>query len=230
MTVLAFDRIPAPPQIRPSGIDALLATATAEVLVMSTRATTGRNPIGMIRRIDHENLRRGVRYRVLVPDPARTAPRLAAQLGMLSLAGAAARTVPEVPTDALVIDGAVAMLPAGADATGIAVFRLPSVITTTVELFERVWADGVGLSPADLPDMAELCPRERKLLALLASGSTDKVAADILDLSVRTVRRMVRDLMNRLGARSRFQAGAKAAERGWLSATVRTHASSGHRG
>jgi DNA-binding NarL/FixJ family response regulator len=27
---------------------------------------------------------------------------------------------------------------------------------------------------------------------------------------------MVRDLMNRLGARSRFQAGAKAAERGWL--------------
>jgi DNA-binding NarL/FixJ family response regulator len=70
--------------------------------------------------------------------------------------------------------------------------------------------------PADLPEAAELCPRELKLLSLLFSGTTDKAAAATLDVSVRTVRRMVRDLMNRLGARSRFQAGAKAAERGWL--------------
>jgi DNA-binding CsgD family transcriptional regulator len=227
MTVLAIDRgrtaLPTPPPVGPTsaGIEALLAGARSEVLVMSTRSSTSRNPIGLIRRIDHENLRRGVRYRVLVPDPARTAPRLATQLGTLALAGAATRTVPEVPTDALVIDGTVAVLPVGADGTGTAVFRLPSVITTTVGLFERVWAGGIALLPADLPEAAELCPRELKLLSLLFSGTTDKAAAATLDVSVRTVRRMVRDLMNRLGARSRFQAGAKAAERGWLMDGVR---------
>lgn len=206
---------PAPYPVRTSGagIEALLAGACAEVLVMSTAR---RNPIGVIRPVDHENLRRGVRYRVLVPDPARTAPRLAGRLATLSLAGAATRTVPEIPTDALVIDGAVAVLPVGADGASTAVFRLRSVITTTVELFERVWAGGVALSAADLPDAAELCPRELKLLSLLVAGSTDQFAAATLEVSVRTVRRMVRDLMNRLGARSRFQAGAKAAERGWL--------------
>jgi DNA-binding CsgD family transcriptional regulator len=182
----------------------------------TTTPPAPRNPISAIRGIDHENLRRGVRYRVLVPDPARTAPRLAGRLRMLSLAGAATRTVPEVPTDALVIDRAVAVLPVGADGTGVAVFRLPSVITAIVELFERVWAGGVALSPAGLPEAAELCPRERKLLSLLVTGHTDQIAAAALQVSVRTVRRMVRDLMNRLGARSRFQAGAKAAERGWL--------------
>jgi DNA-binding CsgD family transcriptional regulator len=215
MTVLAFDR---PLRSSGAGVAALLAGAVDEVLVMSTRVTADGNPIGSFRGIDHENLRRGVRYRVLVPDPARTAPRLATQLGMLCMTGAATRTVPQVPADALVIDGAVAVLPVDPAGPATAVFRLPSVVTTTTELFERVWADGVALFAADLPEAAELCVRERKLLALLVAGSTDTVAAATLDVSVRTVRRMVRDLMNRLGARSRFQAGAKAAERGWLAA------------
>ncbi|WP_279579218.1 helix-turn-helix domain-containing protein [Fodinicola feengrottensis] len=35
-------------------------------------------------------------------------------------------------------------------------------------------------------------------------------------MSVRTVRRMMSEMTNLLGARSRFQAGAKAAQRGWI--------------
>jgi DNA-binding NarL/FixJ family response regulator len=99
---------------------------------------------------------------------------------------------------------------------GIAAFQLPGVVTTTVELFERVWAGAAPLNPSALPESTELTPRERHLLSLLFSGSTDESAAAQLDISVRTVRRTVADIMNRLGARSRFQAGAKAAERGWL--------------
>jgi DNA-binding CsgD family transcriptional regulator len=173
-----------------------------------------------VRRIDHENLRRGVRYRVVVPDQARTAPVLATRLGTLALAGADTRTVPEVPTDALVIDGSVVVLPvdrtSGGRSLGTAVFRLSSVVTTTMELFERVWGTAVPMSPSDLPDAAELNAREKELLTLLSSGSTDESAAARLGVSVRTVRRMVADIMNRLGARSRFQAGVKAADRGWL--------------
>jgi DNA-binding CsgD family transcriptional regulator len=203
-----------------AGVEALLAGANREVLVMSTLAVAARDPIGGVRRVDHENLRRGVRYRVIVPDTARTAPVLATRLGTLALSGADTRTVPDVPTDALVIDGSVVVLPvdrtAGGPALSTAVFRLSSVVTTTMELFERVWLTAVPMSPGELPDAAELSAREKELLALLSSGSTDESAAARLGVSVRTVRRMVADIMNRLGARSRFQAGAKAADRGWL--------------
>nr|WP_233226228.1 helix-turn-helix transcriptional regulator [Amycolatopsis sp. CA-126428] len=62
----------------------------------------------------------------------------------------------------------------------------------------------------------ELSDRERQLLTLLTAGYTDESAAVRLGISVRTVRRLVSGIMNRLGARSRFQAGVKAADRGWL--------------
>ena len=210
------------PAVGPSsaGLEALLASATKEVLMMSTLSAGAHDPIGGIRRIDHDNVRRGVRYRVLVPDPARTEPVLATRLGTLSLAGADCRTVAEVPADALVVDGSLVILPidrGGAGRpTGTALFRLPSVVTTTVELFERVWSTAVPMTASDLPDTAELNQRERELLTLLSSGSTDESAAVKLGVSVRTVRRMVADIMHRLGARSRFQAGVKAADRGWL--------------
>src|SRR3954471_20264365 len=170
---------------------------------------------GAVRHADHENVRRGVRYRIVVPDTARTGDA-ATRLGELVAAGADVRTVPEpeLPGDALVIDGSIVVLPAGTG-TDTAVFRLPSVVATTAELFERIWFTAVPMTPA-APAATDLGSRERVLLSLLSAGSTDESAAARLGVSVRTVRRMVAGLMHRLGARSRFQAGAKAADRGWL--------------
>lgn len=51
---------------------------------------------------------------------------------------------------------------------------------------------------------------------LLAAGSTDEVVARSLGFSVRTARRIIADLMGRLQASSRFQAGAQAVAQGWL--------------
>ncbi len=183
---------------RPAGdIDVLLAAATREVLVM-----TRHGALGNLRRVDHENLRRGVRYRVLAQGPGARAPH-----------GADVRTMAEVPTEARIIDGSVVVLPGGEPA-GTAVFRLPGVVVTTAGLFERLWS--AGGPPAGLGG------RERELLRLLSAGSTDESAAVRLGVSVRTVRRMVAGLMDRLGARSRFQAGAKAAGRGWLADSAPT--------
>lgn len=56
--------------------------------------------------------------------------------------------------------------------------------------------------------------RERQLLTVLTAGYTDDSAAVRLGILVRTVRRVVSGIMGRLGARSRFQAGVKAADRG----------------
>lgn len=198
----------------------LLAAANREVLVLSTRAAAGHDPIGSPRPVDHENLRRGVRYRVVTPDQARTAPGLSSQLAGLSMAGAAVRTVVKVPDDLLIVDRTTVVFPVSRTATGavatMAAFQLPSVVGTAVELFERVWATGAPMVSACASETDESLVRQKKLLALLAAGCTDATAADRLGISVRTVRRTVSDLMNRLGASSRFQAGAKAAARGWL--------------
>jgi DNA-binding CsgD family transcriptional regulator len=216
-------------------VPALLASATHEVRLM-TRPRHG--PVAVLRGVGRETVCRGVRYRIVVPDAARAHRRLANRLTALASAGAEVRTVPEVPGDALVIDGSAVVLPvdgsaAGSgigsavgtgvgSAVGSAVFRLPSVVATTAELFERIWLTATPLIPAEPTagapalDECTLDDRERELLSLLSAGSTDESAAARLGVSVRTVRRMMADLMHRLGARSRFQAGVKAAGRGWL--------------
>jgi DNA-binding NarL/FixJ family response regulator len=89
-------------------------------------------------------------------------------------------------------------------------------VTTATELFERIWPDAVPLADNDIPVDTDLSLREREMLRLLALGATDEFAAAQLNISVRTVRRMVAQIMHRLGARSRFQAGVKATDRGWL--------------
>ena len=55
------------------------------------------------------------------------------------------------------------------------------------------------------------------MVFLVDSGFAQQTdVARAFDRSVRTVRRMASELMAELGARSRFQAGVRAYERGWL--------------
>jgi DNA-binding CsgD family transcriptional regulator len=58
--------------------------------------------------------------------------------------------------------------------------------------------------------------RERQVLALLASGSTDTEAAELLALSPATVQTHVRNAKAKLGARTRAQAVALALQRGLI--------------
>jgi DNA-binding CsgD family transcriptional regulator len=138
-------------------------------------------------------------------------------------AGAEVR-IGAVPTTALIVDSRTVALPirdsAAGQTVGLATLRFPSAVTAVVELFERVWADSGSVHARVEVEESGLSERERDLLDLLMSGSTDDTAAYKLGVSVRTVRRMVSDLMQRLGARSRFEAGARAAEQGWLQVPV----------
>lgn len=54
------------------------------------------------------------------------------------------------------------------------------------------------------------------MLKLLGNGCTDELVARRLGVSVRTARRVAAELFARLGAQSRFQAGARALARGWI--------------
>jgi len=196
-----------------AGVDAVLATARREVLVVNTLHCDLDAANAVLRGADRANLRRGVRYRVLLPDRVRGCPTLTARLCAPMYAGANIRTVPEVTLDATVVDGALAVLP---NRDGVALLRLPGAVGAIADLFERIWSTSVALLPADVPQETELSARERELLALLTAGWTDESAAARLGLSVRTIRRTMSDIMHRLGARSRFQAGVKAVDRGWV--------------
>ncbi len=186
-----------------TGVEAALAAARREVLVLAAACPA------RARRADLDNLRRGVRYRVVVPDD-RTARAAAAALAD---AGADVRTTTGVPVDVLVVDGAVAVFPHGPGA-GAAIVTLAAAVTTAAELFERVWATTAG--GITTPAGTGLTRQDREVLVLLSTGCADESMAAQLGVSVRTVRRRVRAIMNRLGARSRFQAGVRAAWLGWL--------------
>lgn len=57
---------------------------------------------------------------------------------------------------------------------------------------------------------------DREVLRQLALGTKDETAAREMGLALRTYRRMVARLMDSLDARSRFQAGYLAGQRGLL--------------
>ena len=197
----------------------LVGGATGEVVSMSVPIPGVPDPLAWPRPGDLAGLARGVGFRTVVPDRIRADPLMLRQL--TGAGGAEIRTCPTVPMSALVVDAGIAVFPVAPSRSrhrvGVVAVRLSGVVTTAVELFERVWADAVPLGRSTGTEEDEPDDRERELLSLLLAGCTDQTAAYKLGISVRTVRRMVADLMERLGARSRFQAGAKAAERGWIS-------------
>ena len=57
---------------------------------------------------------------------------------------------------------------------------------------------------------------EVALLRLMSRGFTDEVVAQKLGLTGRTLRRRLRSAMDKLEASSRFEAGFKLAQSGWL--------------
>lgn len=133
--------------------------------------------------------------------------------------GGEVRTTPTLPLRMVVFDRKVALVPIDPENTrlGAVQVSVPGVLAALVTLFEQVWESAVPLGDESRHAGGVLAAQERELLRLLAQGLTDQVAARRLGISLRTERRMMADIMQRLGAHSRFEAGLRASERNWLS-------------
>lgn len=100
--------------------------------------------------------------------------------------------------------------------------RLPPTVNALDRLADQIFTLGTPYGePEQAPptgdgSAASLDERDRRILSLLMVGASDQVVARQLDVSVRTVERRVRHLMERLGAATRFQAGVQAVRRGWV--------------
>lgn len=117
-----------------------------------------------------------------------------------------------LPCRMLIVDEAIAVAAGpGTAGRGIAmVVEEPVLVQGLLCLFEAIWAACRWAMP-DSPTLAE-----RNLLERMATGSTDQAIARRLGISDRQVRRRIARLLQRLGASSRFAAGAEAVRRGWL--------------
>ncbi|NUR62534.1 MAG: helix-turn-helix transcriptional regulator [Catenulispora sp.] len=201
-----------------SGLEVLLAGATVEALSMVPGNAVPTASLEASRNIDDDVVRR-VRSRVLYHAAVRKDPNTVAYGRWLAERGTEVRVSPAVTRRLLIVDGRTAMVPIDPDrpSAGALCVREPGLVDQLTALFELIWTDAVPLGNATPEEpAAELSATDRHLLRLLADGLTDDAAGKRLGISARTVRRIMADLMDRLGAESRFEAGVEAARRGWL--------------
>ena len=170
-------------------------------------------------------LERGVKMRSVYPEDCRSDPAVLAYHRTVIKHGAEVRYAKQVPARLLVFDRQVGIIPAYSADNRRAALRLEGegVAAMLVLNFDLVWS---AATPEDAEDArveieapgADHGPTDldRILLQLLSMGVKDEAAARHLGVSVRTVRRQIADLMSRLHAGSRFEAGMQAAMRGWL--------------
>ena len=92
--------------------------------------------------------------------------------------------------------------------------RQRGVVQAMTLWFELLWDHA---TPVDELERHRLPARPAALPAPAArAGAQDEQIARRLDVSLRTVRRRVADLLTELGADTRFQAGVEANRRGWI--------------
>lgn len=170
------------------------------------------------RPLNHEALSRGVGIRAVYQDSSRTDPPTLAYARWLTEEGGEVRTAPSIPVLMVLIDREVALLPwqSGVPSQGAIEVRVPAVVEALVEYFELLWRGADPLGSSRHRDVDPAASVSQELVRLAAAGLTDEATARRLDLSTRTVRRMMAEVMTELGAASRFQAGVEASRRGWL--------------
>ena len=172
----------------------------------------------------YEALRRGVRYRAILDRGALAQPGIVRAILRDLARGEQIRVADHVPVKMLIADDALAMLPMSAErntAPESLLVHAGGLLTALSTYFELSWARAYPLWPNRAgDDVVELRPGEideldAQVLALLLAGMTDQALAGQLGLSLRTVQRRIRVLMDKAGVDTRIQLGWHAGREGW---------------
>ncbi|MBF6302049.1 hypothetical protein IU459_31550 [Nocardia amamiensis] len=188
-------------------INALLIDHPGELSSLRTHALHGHVPTRHGRL-----LMAGLSSRILFPAHALTDPRQAAHARRRHALGEMHRVTAEPVWPLTVVNRSVAFVPADLSepAAGLLQIRRTGVVQILAEVFDGIWERGHNVD--ELP----VSPFEHRVLQALTCHDTDESAARALNVSVRKFRTHVAELMDRLGARTRFQAALLAKERHWL--------------
>lgn len=174
---------------------------------------------------ERELLRRGVVWRVIYDAAGlESFHRLDGDVRTTMTAGEHARVLSDAPIKLLIADDRLGMLPlqiAPQTINSVVVVHRSALLEALSALFEQLWCQALPLGSfgeAPVPT-TEPTETERQLLSLLTAGLTDERIAEHMGVSLRTMQRRLRELLERLGATTRFQAGIRATMQGWIRAS-----------
>ncbi|MER7674473.1 helix-turn-helix transcriptional regulator [Kitasatospora sp. NPDC096128] len=200
------------------GLGVLARRAVREILLVLPSVPLDPRLRARLELLGTELVGRGVRIRALGPEDLGAAG-CGGSVGRMAALGVELLAVPQPPLWMAVADRDTAIIPTdpAVEQPGWVLLSGVAPVIACRLLFEQLWDQGTELGDSAEPEAGRRPDRrEREVLRLLTEGLTDAAIAARTGLSVRTNRRTIADLMTRLGARSRFQAGAEAARRKWV--------------
>jgi DNA-binding CsgD family transcriptional regulator/sugar-specific transcriptional regulator TrmB len=202
-----------------SELEILAAELESECLSVMPGGAQSGGSLRASQPLDQRAIERGVSLLTLYQDSARNDPATYAYAQWLTDLGGQVRTAPVLPPRMLIFDRQIAMVPLDPSNSRIGALCTsePGLVVSLTSVFEQAWNTAIPLGAhIAVDETTGLSTVDRELLRLLASGMTDEAAGRRLGVSSRTVRRQMAALMEQLNAASRFEAGLKAAQRGWL--------------
>ncbi|QKW20955.1 helix-turn-helix domain-containing protein [Kitasatospora sp. NA04385] len=214
------EQLSGPAEIR-ERLAELADAARLEVATFAPGGAHTEEDLRASRRPNAALLERGVRMRTVYLDSVRNHRPTLEHVTWLHRSGGQVRTVPALPVRMILFDRELAVLPIDTEdaRAGAVVLRGAGTVAALYALFEGVWEGAVPIGEGPAPGADGMSPQELTVLKLLALGHTDETIAKRLGVSPRTARRLAATLMERLDARSRFEAGVHAVQDGWLPAT-----------
>jgi len=187
------------------------------VLAASGMSECTEDQLEMTREVVEVLLLRGVDVRNLFTSAALSRRPVQRYAEAVHRHGAEVRIVGRALQDTIIVDGCVAVVWGRIGATGeeCLLMRGSPVLTSLYRLFGVAWDSANDLSlhttwfcEDDIDDVT------LSVMRLLGAGCKDETAARKLGISVRTYRRHVAEIMRRLDATTRFQAGLRAMQLG----------------
>ncbi|WP_406027972.1 hypothetical protein OH802_11560 [Nocardioides sp. NBC_00850] len=169
-------------------------------------------------------IERGVRHDIVLERSVFDTPGIYETIDSGLEIGIELRVVPTVPLRAFIVDREIALIPlmnGEHNTVQDALLLHPSgLLDAIIALFDLIWTSAPKLvaTPEGTVETAadRLEPLDTKVLSLLLAGLTDASIGAQLGLSLRTVQRRVRQMMDRARVDTRLQLGYEAGRRGWL--------------
>lgn len=192
----------------------LAAASTGEVLWL--RPDMWQHPYGAgLNSLVADLVGAGRRSRAIYP--ARVLEEAPEVLRARAQMGEQVRVLATVPSRLAILGGFAALLPErwGVHDQRRVIVRQESMVSAATLLFECLWDRAVAVpGMTGQGKAAGLISARRLVLDQLVSGAKDEEIARALGLSLRTVRRRIAEILEELGAGSRFEAGVEAVRRG----------------
>ncbi|MFJ7419568.1 LuxR C-terminal-related transcriptional regulator [Streptomyces uncialis] len=185
-----------------------MAHAVGELLTVQPGGARPSGALAAARPREQAMLGRGARMRTLYQHTARHSAPVVAHYEQLR-GDVEVRTLSEVTERLVVIDRAVAFIPAAKDRTVALRVHHPALVGYFVTTFERLWrlATPMWPTPARRATPHGVPARQYEIAELLVEGHTDAEIALRLAMNVRTVRVHIAKLASTLGSDSRAQLG-----------------------